>query len=358
MAEVKIEPTGWHPGMNFGEEQKFFESFLKKIEAFERKQSLKPFGKDTIAWLPEYDDMVTTYLTPKEIKEYENKGRSKKDIARAAMGWMLRDKALPFTNYYDERHMKKFEKHRLREVVKALQHKTDGRRPYDALDYGYPDIVEKVEKREQDRKTAPIRHILQDSMTGRQSLNTLQESGYSIKVASLGTLSSTVDPEKKTVVLNSKRPRENGALSLVHAACIVKQEKDGADNSPETMAIRRADSLATQMLFAKETQTNHPQIMEAFEKNGNKPLCDAFLKTMEETNNLNAARSAAVNCYLDAALPNNKPSLEKIAAVCKTLNGQNYYVDPKSAAEKAKTSVFNEPAVNSVFMKKMKQSGR
>ena len=112
-------------------------------------------------------------------------------------------------------------------------------------------------------------------------------------------------------------------------------------------------------------------------------MYDAFKQTLDKTNNPDAARSAAVDCYLDAALDGKKPSVEKVASVCKDAKGQSYYIDPKTVAAMAVTkaketaetktdekketlkesykepvSIFKEPAFNATLMAKMKQGGR
>ena len=113
---------------------------------------------------------------------------------------------------------------------------------------------------------------------------------------------------------------------------------------------------------AEELRVNRPEILKAFIERGNQPIYDAYVKTMEKTNNPDAARSAAVDCYLNAVLKGTKPSVEKIASICKGFDGQSYYIDPKSAAAKEKgeslNNIFKEPAFNAAFMAKQKQGGR
>ena len=80
MAKARIEPVGWHRGMNYLEERKILDGMLDKIEAIEKKI----FFKDKIVWLPEYDDMMLTYLPPEEIKKYEAEGKNRKEILNIA----------------------------------------------------------------------------------------------------------------------------------------------------------------------------------------------------------------------------------------------------------------------------------
>ena len=117
-----------------------------------------------------------------------------------------------------------------------------------------------------------------------------------------------------------------------------------------------ADALTAQVCFAVEMKQKNPKILEIFKANGNTPVCEAYEQAMAETNNLNAARSAAVDCYLDAAMPDNKPSVEKIAAICKTSNGKSYYAEPVASPVKTDTNIFEEPAFNTAFKRGKKQS--
>ena len=192
-------------------------------------------------------------------------------------------------------------------------------------------------------KVNRIQYMMQDSRIGKQSLDELNKNGYAVKYDASGMISGSVSPESKTVFLNSNATKEAGALSLIDAACFVKQEKDFAGDSPEAKAIRKADSLSAQIIFAEEMSQKNPKILETFKANGNEPVYNAFKKVMAETNNMNVARSAAIDCYLSTAGLNSKPWPSTVSRICKGFDGQRYYVESNAVA---------------AFMAKAKQGGR
>ena len=155
MAEVDLGSSGWHPGISHKEEQKVFKDLDMKVLAFEEKQEMKPV-KDTIAWRPEYNDMITTYLTPKEIKQYEGEGKTKKEIFDIAeneivnkswqrmRGFVRRGKDSPYNDiaFYKNTY---YAEHRLREALGCLRDK-DFYRHRELSEWGYPDKVAGAEK--------------------------------------------------------------------------------------------------------------------------------------------------------------------------------------------------------------------
>ena len=387
MAEAKIEPTGWHRGMDYKEEKKILDGMLDKIGVLEKKI----FFKDKIVWLPEYDDMMLTCLPPKEIRQYEAEGKSRKEILNIAedkiaeaswhankdvnMGsfWASRDKnrqnEVFMGNIYagiipevtgsakkDKEVYKKtyFAEHRVREVMRFL-HETSFER-WTAMQF---DAQRQIEEERSARKCAPIRDLMNDSSFGEKALDDLKANDCAIKFEFLGKTACSVNPERKRVVLNSASTHEAAALSLVHAARIFQQDKISGPYFPdlsneEYQAVRKADALAAQAAFAEETSLKHPKILETFKKNGNEPLYNAFKSTLTETDDLNAARSAAVDCYLKAAVPESNIAPERIGKIC-TFR----YAKPEERKKKAETStLLNEPAFNTVFAAKMKQGGR
>lgn len=209
---------------------------------------------------------------------------------------------------------------------------------------------------------APIQDILKECPTGRQALVELNKNGFSIKSEALGTIASSVNPEKKTIMLNTTSTNEAQALSLVHAASVLRQRRSGTilsdASDKEVQAMRKADALSAQLVFAEEMQQKNPQILETFLKNGNQPMYDAFKLTMAEKNNMNAARSAAVDCYLSAAMPDKKLWPSTISKICKGFDNQSYYVAPDDRAKTVSDTLYNEPAFNAVFAAKAKQGGR
>lgn len=212
-----------------------------------------------------------------------------------------------------------------------------------------------------------LKTVLQGCMTGKRSLAVLNESGYTINFDLLGFAASSINPEKKTITLNQLQSEESHALSLVSAACVLKQDKNGAGTSPETMSIRKADALTTQMIFANEMILKNPKIMETFKANGNEALCDAYERAYIEKHRQSAAveifssmgyleniaRSTAVDRYLTAAMPNNKPSYEMINNVCRDFKGYHYYSDKNRM--KDKINVYTEKSFNTVLAAKAKQ---
>ena len=173
MAEIDLGTSGWHSGISYTEEQKVFKDFLKKIEDFQEKEDKKIFKrKDTIAWTPEFDDMMLTFLTPKEIKQYESNGKTKKEILKIA------EKEIRELGYYTDKWGKKnpglhfeaekrdyekmFEENKVHEVVNVLRQKTT-LRMIPADEYGYPDKVAEAEKKNKNtmktetEKRAPVK---------------------------------------------------------------------------------------------------------------------------------------------------------------------------------------------------------
>lgn len=200
-----------------------------------------------------------------------------------------------------------------------------------------------------------VRKMLGSCNTGIESLNVLKRTGYSIEFDALGDIASSIYPEDKKIVLNSANSPESGALSVVHATRILNQEREGADKTPETMAVRKADALLAQMLFADEMRQKNPKILETFIARGNGPMYDTYKNAQR------AAYSSCVDLYLDNVMPDNKPSPEKIAHVCKTADGQSYYVDAKGVSPepiKQSGNVYDETTFNTAFMAKAKQGGR
>ena len=387
MAKARIEPAGWHRGMNYLEERKILDGMLDKIEAIEKKI----FFKDKIVWLPEYDDMMLTYLPPEEIKKYEAEGKNRKEILNIAedkiaeaswnankdvnMGsfWASRDKnrqnEVFMGNLYagvipevigsakkDKEVYKKtyFAEHRVREVMRFL-HETGFER-WTALQF---DAQRQIEEERSARKCAPIRDLMNDSTFGEKALDDLKADDCTIKFEFLGKIACSVDPERKRVVLNSASTHEAASLSLVHAARIFQQDRISGPyfsdlSNEEYQAVRKADALAAQAAFAEETSLKHPKILETFKKNGNGPLYNAFKSTLTETDDLNAARSAAVDCYLKAAFPKSNIASETIDKIC-TFR----YAKPEERKKKTeKSTLFNEPAFNAVFAAKAQQGGR
>ena len=200
---------------------------------------------------------------------------------------------------------------------------------------------------------------------GKDCLSVLNSSGYGVNFESMGNVASSIDLKKKRIILNSPALKEAQTLSMINAACFLKQEIDKAGMSEEDMAIRKADALVAQMKYAKEWGNDY--IYKSILKwNGYGDLFDVYDKAYQEASALqsqkweaceeyqkefkglnlknsknyiddmgketcsrkhveNAAYSAVVDAYLDKALKGKKPSFEKIGTICHGFDGQPYY---------------------------------
>ena len=218
---------------------------------------------------------------------------------------------------------------------------------------------------------------------GKQSLKMLNESEYRICFDSLESVASSIDPESKTITLNSAASVKTQMLSLVNAACVLKQEKDGAGKAPEIMAVRKAEALMMQMNVAKHTDAD---TLSAFIDNKGSDMNSTFYNATESEywKHVGGDRtpqaavmpriySACIDAYLDKTLPaDKKPSPEQIAKVCRDFDGKSYYTPDnwyskegkaKSAGKSDQTesketkNVYME-TINAAALKKMKQGGR
>ena len=147
---------------------------------------------------------------------------------------------------------------------------------------------------------------------------------------------SAIDPEKKRIILNSKAGTDHHLLSLINAACTIKQEKNGVGNSPEIMAIRKADSIVTQMRYIEEGQEH---IRDTFWRYRNANMNSVYHVATDVENvrydyeseeyvsksKKDRAYSACVDFFLDDVLGEKVPSAETIANVCRGFNGESYY---------------------------------
>ena len=222
---------------------------------------------------------------------------------------------------------------------------------------------------------------------GIQSLKMLNDSEYRIGFDSLGSVASSIDPEAKTITLNSAMSDATQVLSLVNAACVLKQEKDGAGKSPEIMAVRKAEAFAIQTVVARNLDPYEKKYKELYENK----LCGMYDNCYkeEESRHLHEedeyidkpksaifehARSSFVDAYLDKVLPADKrPSPEQIAKVCRDFEGKSYYTPDNwysktgkkemSAGQSGQTefkkpdSVYKE-TINPAIIAKMQQQGR
>ena len=360
----------WRPGMPRQEEKEFFSGFLEilrnnynvrhqpRLFNFKWRKDPKPEP-----WLPVYDDMVLSYLTPEEIKKYQEAGETKKDMIDRAKG-LIFEKAWhnrkPYEEIRDaadfqkkkEAFRKKFEKDPVYHTLSIVAHKDAYRSEYSGKleAWEYPDVLAKIEEEKRNKYLIPVQHLMMSSPIGRRSLEILKNAQFSIAFdASSGDTVCKVDPEKKAMVLNTSASKEACALELVRSARLVQKDEYSNINVAGAAEARKADAVSAQLLFAEEMRRKDPKIMDTFKAGGNTALCDAFDQAMIKTGNIDAARSAVVDSYLSKTAPDHKPSQETVARMCKNVYGLSYYIPSK---ENGSNKVLNAALVKS------KQQGR
>ena len=222
---------------------------------------------------------------------------------------------------------------------------------------------------------------------GKQSVKTLNDSEYRIGFDSLGSVASSIDPEAKTITLNPAMSDETQIMSLVNAACVLKQEKDGAGKSPEVMAVRKADVFMTQVEVALRLDPYKEKYTTLFnnklygvydnvykqEEHRFYSEEDEYIDKPKATVDRHA-QSSFVDAYLDKVLPADKrPSPEQIAKVCRDFEGKNYYTPDnwyskigkkEMAAGQSDQTEFKKPdsvykeKITPAMIAKAKQNGR
>ena len=207
-------------------------------------------------------------------------------------------------------------------------------------------------------KSSPVnavRKTLEESKTGENALNLLKENGYSIELQSFEKRPCAVNVKTKRVLLDQDVSPEEGALFVVEAARTAKHEKDGL-NTPETWKICQADILTEQLVFAEEMRQNNPKIIKIFnnEGYGRDLLSKSYEETMAKTNDTNAARSAAVDCFWHGGEP-EKFSAEAVGKICTDADGKCYYVGSKTDNALSATKTNTNPAFNAALAMKAKQ---
>ena len=369
----KFEPlkVDWRPGMTYEEEQKFFKGFVSELVRRENKRRTPGFFEGFTShkaadichggpepWQPVYDDIMVSYLDAYERRECEKKGFTREQTVEFAKKKVLDeawqdcdcrayhwDPDQRVDNPYENRehfYRKCAEgdlpvSRMMRAVMEKCYFISDGK-----VNYEYPGWEDL--QSEKIGKSLGLRR----SETGKQVLDIIKDSHYH-RYYRKDLESCEIDNKYKEICLPSNISDSEEVLSLTYAAAVLKQEANGVGISREDIAIRRADALAMQVSVAEEMREEDPKILEKFIEKGNQPVYDAFKQTLDKTNNPDAARSAAVDCYLDAALKGEKPSVEKIASVCKDAKGQSYYIDPKSVAAMAVTKVKETAETNNIF---------
>ena len=377
--EKKFEPlkVDWRPGMTYEEEQKFFKGFVNELVDRENKRRepgfFEFFKSHNVAdichggpepWQPVYDDIMVSFLDIYDRRECEKKGftreqtvefAKKKVLDKAWQDCVCRayhwDRDQQVDNPYENR--EHFDRkcaegdlpvsRMMRVVMKKcdLMSDSDGK-----VIYEYPGWENLQSERLGDRLG------LKFSETGKQVLDIIKDNHYHL-LYQKDMESCEIDNKHKDISFSIDLEKSVKVLSLTYAAAVIKQEANGVGMSREDIAIRKADALAMQVSVAEEMREKNPKILETFIAKGNGPMYETFKEKQR------AAFSACVDLFLDNVMPDNKPSAEKIAGICRTANGQSYYGDGKlPKAAEVVGNVYNEPSFNMAFASKMKQGGR
>lgn len=411
----------WHSGMTRKEEEIYFSEFFKRVGERERQENIRigiaenstgrvlknaflglVTGKTperekpkAEVWLPEYDDVMLSFWTPKEMKAFREQGFSKAQLVKHTKNYIAENawKMEHWKTQTKEEYMKEFNRNPTLYSMEIVHFK-DSKRGIPLTEWGYPDVQEKKINRdklieENKMMTAPsvsneleqavknsfkrqekatareytVETMLLDSVIGKQALNVLGQSNYSVDFAPWVVGESKLDPIARKLTLNSNHSDEANALAVVGAACQMKQQKTGATPSPRmnmdtyiaATVVSKADVLASQLVFAEEMQQKNPKVLETFKADGNKDLCTKFEDSFLALNNLNSARSAAIDGYLDKTMPMSEAkrlkalqawygascpktealtSKELLGKVCKGFDGKPYYNGEKATDAK------------------------
>ncbi|MBR4126896.1 MAG: hypothetical protein IKR09_04930 [Alphaproteobacteria bacterium] len=409
----------WHSGMTRKEEEIYFSEFFKRVGERERVENIRigiaenstgrvlknafiglvtgktPEREKPRAepWLPEYDDVMLSFWTPKETKAFREKGFTKSQLVKHTKNYIA-DNAWKMEHWKTqtkEEYMKEFNRNPTLYSMEIVHFK-DSKRGIPLTEWGYPDLKNTKINREEllgitpsrlkadneleqavrngfkkEAATSAQKHtvdgMLLDSVIGKQALNVLGQNGYSVDFAPLRACDSAVNPTEKKLTLNSILSDEANALSVISVACRMKQQKNNATPAPQmdmdtylaSTVVCKADVLASQLVFAEEMRQKNPKILSAFKMQGNADLCDKFEASFAESDSLNSARSAAIDGYLEKSMPmkeanrlkllqdwkaancNRTESLsskEMLEKTCKGFDGASYYNGSKAAKDK------------------------
>ena len=100
-------------------------------------------------------------------------------------------------------------------------------------------------------------------------MNFLKKEGYKIQPRDYSK--TEIDRQKKIINLTVGSSKEEGALALVGAACVLKQEKynpELLEYTPLQMerdAVRETDIEANKCLFVHETAEKFPEVKNAYQ---------------------------------------------------------------------------------------------
>ena len=216
-----------------------------------------------------------------------------------------------------------------------------------------------------------IELMMHGCATGKKVMKFLKDEGYTLQSgstnpsirASHSPNAAKINWEKKVISLctedmkndNGKNykienAKERNALALIKAACLIKQDKYGADFFPRqhisrTRPISNADIVVTQCAFASEMEGKSPKLAEIFDEH--KLYYPNFKKTLKETGSEKAACSAAADSYFHHDALYDTPEAVFRKKYLMDFDGKSYYAEPVS-----------KTAVNAAFMVKVQQQGR
>ena len=246
----------------------------------------------------------------------------------------------------------KFEKDPVYHTMDIVRHKEICRPEYAGKPeaWEYPDVLAEIKEAKREEQLGPVRYMMKDCPVGRRSWELLRLNQYAIDFGAAENAVCDVDTEKKTITLNPAASKEACALSLVRSARLVQTDVYSADSSPEIAKIREADALSAQLVFAEKMRRKNPKILATFKAGGNEDLCALFERTMDETNDESAARSACVDSSLKKMLPEREPAQNVVAQLCRNALGTSYYVPSKKDD--------SNKALAAAVLAKAKQDGR
>ena len=203
-----------------------------------------------------------------------------------------------------------------------------------------------------EEKKKQVELIMYSCKSGKKMMGFLKKEGYTIQPQDY--YRTEIDRDNKVIKLTVGQSKEKGALDLVGAACMVKQEKyypglrEYTPLQMEREQIRATDVEANKCLFVHETAKKFPEMKDAY--HGTYDHYEVFENAFEKTGNTNAARSAVIEYAAPvvhrAIGTEGTKEIEKCLPVCKDWDGNSYYADSKKTA------------VNAAVMAKAKQQGR
>ena len=203
-----------------------------------------------------------------------------------------------------------------------------------------------------EEKQKQVELVMYSCKSGKKMMGFLKKEGYTIQPQDY--YRTEIDRNNKVIKLTVGKSREEGALDLVGAACMVKQEKyypglrEYTPLQMEREQIRATDVEANKCLFVHETAKKFPEMKEAY--TGTYDRLEVFEKSLKETKDTNAALSAVIEhtapTFHQATGTAGTKAIDHCKTVCMDFDGKPYFVDSK------------KDAVKTAAMAKAKQQGR